>query len=567
MRASRAIVRGEADGPVRHADLGLSFWGGVDAATGIVTDERHPLHGQSLAGAIVAIPSGRGSCTASGVLLELLKGGRGPAALIFREEEQILTLGVLAAREIFDASIPVLQLSAEDFARVGAWRRARITAHALVGDDRFVIPLPDEPPGRSLNLSDRDRALLAGREGAARRIAMRIIVELAQAFGAADLIDVTRAHLDCCIHTGPASVEIAERLRDVGGRFTVPTTLNAISTDLANWRSFGLDPVVAAASERQASAYLAMGAAPTFTCAPYLHAAPKLGEQIAWAESNAVAYANSVLGARTQKYPDYLDLCIALTGRAPLSGCHKAEGRLATAVISIGEIVDFDDAFYPLFGYLAGLLSPNAIPAITGLERADPTLDDLKAFAAAFATTSAAPMFHIVGVTPEAGTLADALGGRAAETIGVGRADLRRAWLDLNGTSDEPIGLIAVGNPHASAAELGRFADLMEGRVKAANVDVVVTTSRAVLAEIAPSGVQGRLERFGVRFIADTCWCMLEKPIAPPAAGAVITNSGKYAHYGPNLVGGPFRFGSLADCVDAACRPAAPHRLPVWLQD
>ena len=147
-----------------------------------------------------------------------------------------------------------------------------------------------------------------------------------------------------------------------------------------------------------------MGAKPVFTCAPYLlEEKPKFGEIIGWSESNAVIYANSILGARTSKNPDYLDLFIAMTGRAPESGVYTDDGRMAQEIISV-EIPDIepDDVFWPLIGWLAGKASPSKIPIITGLENLNPEPDDLKSLCAAFGTTSGAPMLHISGQTPEA---------------------------------------------------------------------------------------------------------------------------------------------------------------------
>jgi cis-L-3-hydroxyproline dehydratase len=567
----RCLVQGHACGKLLHADTGLSFWGGVDPLTGMVIDRRHPLYGKCLTGAVVAIPSGRGSCSASGIMLELLRAGTAPAALVFCEEEQILTLAVILTHELFGQSIPVVQVGRGDFALLRSMDQVTIdggiisAATALPSGSQVSPDVPEDHP--PLQLTDADHAVLHGSSGQARQAALRIIVRVAKAFGAPELIDIERAHLDCCILTGPASVEVAERFRDLGGSFAVPTSLNAISTDLRNWQAFGLDPGVADLSGRQAKAYMDMGASLSFTCAPYLlENPPAQGEQIAWAESNAVAFANSVLGARTQKYPDYLDLCIALTGRAPLAGCHLPSGRLATRVVRLSGVEAVDDSFYPLLGYLVGLLSPNDIPAITGLEGFHPTADDLKGFSAAFATTSAAPMFHMIGVTPEAPTLAEALGGHdPAATLDVTRADLKAAWQTLNLGSDDRIGLVALGNPHSSASELTRLAALVEGRRKSPDVDVIVTTSRAVMSAIEASGASAQLIAFGVRFITDTCWCMLGEPVTPPRHGGVITTSAKYAHYGPNLNAGSFRYHALAGCVEAACSGLVPRDVPDWL--
>src|SRR5690606_23357985 len=191
---------------------------------------------------------------------------------------------------------------------------------------------------------------------------------------------------------------------------------HSVAGEQRRWRSLGIAPAFGEPASELGDVYMAMGASMSFTCAPYLlDSAPALGEQIVWAESNAVVYANSVLGARTLKYPDYLDICIALTGRAPRTGSHLDEGRHASLLIEVETPQQPDDSFWPLLGYHVGLIAACDIPVLTGLERCAPSNDDLKAFGAAFATTSAAPMFHIAGVTPEAPDAATALGGRAAQ--------------------------------------------------------------------------------------------------------------------------------------------------------
>jgi predicted aconitase/predicted aconitase with swiveling domain len=566
----RALVPGKAAGPVLHADLGLSFWGGVAAQTGMVIDSQHPLHGHCVAGTILAIPSGRGSCTGSAVLLELIMSGAGPAAIVFCEDETILPLGALMADALFGRSLPMVRLDRGAFALLGTAR------HAMVQDGQVTAigasaspavraspPLPRVDPV----LTEGDRAMLEGAEGPARQLAMRILLAMARLEGAPGLIDVTQCHLDCCIHTGPVSVAIAERMRDLGARVKVPTTLNAISIDRSQWRVMGVPPALAAAVERQTDAYLRMGAQPSFTCAPYLlDGAPGPGEHVGWAESNAVAFANSVLGARTGKYPDYLDLCVALTGRAPFSGCHVDAQRKARRHIHATMPADADDSLFPLLGYLVGKLSPHEIPVLTGLERASPSRDDLKAFAAAFATTSAAPMFHIVGITPEAPDLASALGPeQATGPVGIGAADLLAAWEALNGADAAPVACIAIGNPHSSLEELRRIAGLCEGRSVAAGTQAIITTSRAVLGQASAAGIAQPIEAFGFRLVTDTCWCMIEEPAIPRGPGGLLTNSGKYVHYGPGLTGRRVRFAGLAACIDAAATGIFAGAPPPWL--
>ena len=565
----RSLVAGSASGPVLHADLGVSFWGGIAAETGMVIDGQHPLHGQCVAGKVLAIPSGRGSCTGSAVLLELIMNRAAPAAIVFCEDETILPLGALVADALFGRSLPMVRLGRSAFKALGTARHATVSdGHVTASGASVAVTAADLPPlpDVALELTDRDRAMLDGAEGPARQLAMRIVLQMARLEGASRLIDLSQCHLDCCIYTGPVSVAIAERMRDLGARVKVPTTLNAISIDRGQWRALGIPPDRAAEVERQTDAYLAMGAQPSFTCAPYLlDSAPGRGEHVGWAESNAVAFANSVLGARTGKYPDYLDLCLALTGRAPLSGCHLDSNRRARLHIHVDLPAEADDSLFPLLGYLVGKLSPHEVPALTGLEGASPSRDDLKAFAAAFATTSAAAMFHIVGITPEAPDLASALGEDAvAEPVAIAGADLLEAWEDLNGRDTSPVSCVAIGNPHSSVEELRAIARLCDGRTKAAATQAIITTSRAMLARARAAGVAQSLECFGFRLVTDTCWCMIEEPVIPRWPGVLLTNSGKYVHYGPGLTGQRVRFAGLAACVEAAATGVFAGTPPGW---
>src|SRR5688500_15867936 len=257
----------------------------------------------------------------------------------------------------------------------------------------------DEMPA-SLHLSGDERAMLAGEAGEATRIAMRIVGRQAPVYGADSLLEISRAHIDGCIYEGDAGLAFAERLADLGGRVRVPTTLNVVSLDLRHWRELGLEEGYADKARRLGNAYVRMGARPTFTCAPYQTAgAPIFGEQIAWAESNAVAYANSVIGARTNRYGDYLDACCALTGRVPAAGLHLDEHRLGQVLVRLRGVppaLFARDDFYPVLGYVLGELVADEVPVVEGLD-ARPSDDQLKALAAAAATSGSVALFHLVG--------------------------------------------------------------------------------------------------------------------------------------------------------------------------
>jgi predicted aconitase/predicted aconitase with swiveling domain len=570
--SARSLVPGQASGTALVSDAPLSFWGGVDPATGVIIDRHHPLHGQSLAGRVLAIPGARGSCTGSAVLLELILNGTGPAALIFPQDDSMLSLGAIIAEEMFGRTLPVLVLAPDDFARLCTGDPVgivgdRLTLGAASAADPASVPASEPRDGHGLVLTDKDRDRLAGGEGEAARVAMRIILRMARIEGARELIDVTQGHIDGCIYTGPASLLFAERFRDLGGRVVIPTTLNAISVDERRWQAQGIAPAAGQPAVALAHAYVAMGARPTFTCAPYqLESAPGPGEDIVWAESNAVVYANSVIGARTAKYPDFLDLCIALTGRAPRAGCHIAEHRRATVRIDVEPVTGIDDLFYALLGHHVGALVGDAIPVICGLDLLKPSHDDLRAFAAAFATTSGAPMFHWLGATPEARDLAQATQGRpVARQITVMRGDLLADWRGLNSAATPAVDLIAIGNPHASLNECRAIARLVEGRGKHPGVALVITCSRAVMEEGRAEGLFDQFERFGATIVNDTCWCMITEPVIPPSARVIATTSGKYAHYGPGLVDRAIHFRGLADCIEAACEGHVPADPPLWL--
>ena len=555
----RSILGGTANGPVIVAKEALSFWGGVDPATGLVIDVHHPLHGSRLTGCILMMPSSRGSCTGSGVLLDLVLTGRAPAALVFSEAEDVLTLGALIASEMFGKPLPVVRLGPEAFAALSRAKTAEISDTAVVADE---VEIPIAPPATAaLDLNEADRAMLDGQQGIALQQAMRIICAMAAQQGARGLVDVTQGHIDGCIYASPANLTFAEKMADMGAQVRVPTTMNAISVDRANWQAQGVPESFGDPAARLADAYVRMGCRPTFTCSPYLlDSAPQAGESIAWAESNAVIFANTVLGARTAKHPDFLDLCIALTGRAPLSGVYLDEHRKARRIIDVELPERVDDAFWPLIGYLAGRAAPDRIPLLRGLSSARPSQDDLKALCAAFGTTSAAPMLHVEGVTPEAaGSARD-----DADRVVISRADMAAAWTVLN-EGPEEVELVAIGSPHASLTECRALEEALAGRSRHADVTVIVTAGRQVISEARNEGLLKRLEDAGVQVLPDLCWCSISEPVFPTRTRSLMTNSGKYAHYGPGLSGRAVRFGSLADCVTAALTGRVPPQLPDWL--
>ena len=319
-----------------------------------------------------------------------------------------------------------------------------------------------------MELTADERAMRDGRDGEAAATAMRILVETAEVMGASRLLAISRAHIDGCLYHGEAGLAFAELLRSQGGRVAVPTTLNVASLDLVHPGRVHLDAATSAAGRRLMDAYVAMGCRPTWTCAPYqLPDPPVMGEQIAWAESNAIVFANSVLGARTERYGDFIDVCCALTGRAPAIGLHTDEGRRARAVVRIGA-----DVPPRLLDESAGLA---ALGHVIGLRRRHPRSRRSSACRRRPAPTGSRrsarrppPPGPSRCSTRSASRrrrrrLEAALGGGDPDLeLVVGAADLRAARDELGAAGDRPLGAVSLGTPHASAAELDRILTAVE---------------------------------------------------------------------------------------------------------
>ncbi|MDG1017704.1 MAG: aconitase family protein [Paracoccaceae bacterium] len=556
-----SIVQKDIKGKVFKCCEGLSFWGGVDPHTGRIIDIHHPNHGSFISKKFLLMPTSRGSCSGSGVLLQLAQSELAPAALIFHETEEILTLGAIVADQLFDKQVAVLKVSKEIYNDLARADTAEIFRNKLMFGSK-IINLTKLNIG-TLNLSAEDQSILKGERGTAQQIAMETICKMARLQNAKELIGITKGHIDGCILAHDANLMFAEKMYQLGASISIPTTINAISVNRNNWESQGIDPDFGNKASRLADAYVKMGAHPTYTCAPYLlEDIPKEHEVIGWSESNAVIYANSVLGAKTQKHPDYFDLFVAMTGRAPKAGVYLDKERMPKYEINIDLPSKFDDSIWPMIGWLIGKFSPNKIPLVTGLEKTSLTADDLKALCAAFGTTSAAPMLFIDGHTP-----GDELSNiQQMDKSKITREHLATLWKDFN-TADIKVDLVAIGSPHASLSECRNFVKFFDGKSCSPNVKTIITVGRDVLSQVKEEGILEELKRAGIQVVSDICWCSITEPIFPYNTSVIMTNSGKYAHYAYGLTGRKTRFGSLEDCAKTAQSGLANSDLPYWLSN
>ena len=404
----------------------------------------------------------------------------------------------------------------------------------------------------ALDLSPFDCELLGGAHGAGAAFAMRLLMRFAEAVEARSFIDIEAAHVDGCLYHGRASLDFAERMIELGGKARVPTTLNVGSVDLIHPELFRGTKEHAEKGARLMRAHLELGCAPTFTCAPYQTAwRPRFGAQIAWGESNAIAFANSVIGARTNRYGDFIDLCCAITGRAPAYGLHLTENRAARALVEIASIPDDWDLerLAVAVGHTIGRRCGGLIPAIVGLPPGM-SEDDLKALGAAAASSGSVALFHVVGVTPEAPDLETACGGLTPELLlQLTAEDLHEAARSLSSVADGArLSAVSLGTPHFSVAEFARLMPLLDGARPL--IDIFVNCSRATLDEVRKRGWEEPLRAARVTLVADTC--VYVSALIKPGAGAVMTNSGKCAYYAPGNLGVEVAYGSLAECVASA---------------
>lgn len=403
-----------------------------------------------------------------------------------------------------------------------------------------------------LALTEAERHLLSGGAGDGAAAAMRLVVEAADIMGAESLVPIVSAHIDGCLYHGDAGTRFAEHLVTLGARVAVPSTLNIGALDLLKPGNVRLGGARRDMALRLMRAYEGLGCRATFTCAPYQAGhRPRLGEQVAWGESNAVAFANSVLGARTNRYGDFLDIACAIAGRAPLTGLHLTEGRRATLVFTTDALparLKDEDAFWPVLGALVGRRAGEAVVAVDGLA-GFATEDRLKAFGAAAAAWGAVGLFHIVGETPEAPTLDAALGGCAPEeTLAVGRVEIADVLALLSTASGGEVTAVGIGSPHLSLAEFEALLAALAGR--RVRLPFYANTGRHVVRALADAGHLSALEAAGVTVVADTC--IVATPIVASAGGVLMTNSAKFANYAPGNIGHEVVYGSLFDCVETA---------------
>jgi predicted aconitase len=393
-----------------------------------------------------------------------------------------------------------------------------------------------------VDLNPLEQEMLDGKHGRAAQKSMEILVTLGEIYDASRMVPITSAQVAGVSYANlaePGLEWLAEMAKD--GRVRVLTTLNPAGMDLENWKALGIDPEFAKNQQRVIDAFARMGIITSCTCTPYLVGnLPHYGEHIAWAESSAICFANSVIGARTNREGGPSALAAALTGRTPEYGFHLDKNRQPQVTIDVTTPVQGTHQFGALGKVIGDRLQANPewpVPYITGIPQA--TTDELKSFCASIATYGGTALFHMAGITPEKVVV-------PKKTVTVSSADLAKAEKDLN---DEQVSVdfVSIGCPHASIGEIRRVAELVKG--KHVTKEVWITTARPTKQMADQVGYTAVIEAAGIKFACDTC-CVVA-PIKGRFKG-LATDSAKGCYYGRGRNQFKTKHCSLEECIQEA---------------
>lgn len=394
-------------------------------------------------------------------------------------------------------------------------------------------------------LTDEEKRMLNGEHGYLVQKSMEILVTLGDIFGAEKLLPIQNVHSPGVSYrvAGDAGLNYVRKASQQGA-FRVFTTLNTVGMDTENSAGLGFPDEFCERQLELLDAYRQMGAIPTYTCTPYLVGnIPQPGEHVAWGESSAITFVNSVIGARTNREGGPSALAAAVTGRVPAYGLHLDHERKAKFVIQL-EMNLNSDTDYAILGYYAGQIAGKETPLIEGVKKR-PTLESLKAFSAAVASSGAVALYHIVGITPEAFSKEKILSDHY-ESVKFSQQEyqvIKNKFMHF-----EIADLIVIGCPHCSITELRMIANGLNG--KKITSDVWICTSRLVNVLAEKMGYIRVIEKAGARIVCDTC------PILCPTSSRgyrnMATNSVKLAHYAPGLWNVKTGLYDLETCLEIA---------------
>lgn len=408
-----------------------------------------------------------------------------------------------------------------------------------------------------MRLTPEEEAILAGRWGGPARRALEMQIAVGEFFAAERMVRVASAHLTGDPESmGEAGLAYVEALAREGARFVVPTTTNARNVDFECYRALGQPEDVAAKERRLRDLVVGMGAVALDTCANYQTLSPpRFGEHLAWGDTGTVIFANAVAGARSNFEGGPASYAAALTGRVPAYGMHLDERRRGTHLVEVRD-QPRSVSDWGALGVLVGRRLSNywLIPVFTGLE-VEPSADGLKHLGATLASYGSLAMFHIVGVTPEARTLAEAFGGRPPqEKIVVEPGDLDRVYRSFVPERAE-VDVVVFGTPHLSLFEVRHLAELFRGRRVHSRTRLFLTTNAHVRGMAERLGYAATIQAAGGIILAGPCFYIMTPRVLAELHGlrSLVTDSAKLANIIPAAGYHPV-LRPTEECVEAAVR-------------
>ena len=402
-------------------------------------------------------------------------------------------------------------------------------------------------------LTDQEKAILDGAQGKAPQLAMEILAKIGEINEADRLIPISSVHLVLHAYKSAfdAGVDTAEKIAEMGGQFIVPTTIDPYGMDAEDWKGARTPDHYAAQQIRLENAVMKMGVVPVWTCTPYYgFNLPRFGDNVAWSESSAVAYANTVIGARTNRQTAIVDICCGILGKTPETGLHLQQNRYGEVLVRLKADRELKSWEYPALGYLLGKKLGSRIGVVEGM-KGDPRHEDLKSLCAAAAASGSVTLLHIVGVTPEARNLQEAFGGnKPLEESEVTLKDLQDTRDAMCTTKDDKVDFVALGCPHYTINEIKQVHNLLKGRKINPGTSFWIYANSYAIKLAEKMGLRRELEEAGVVIRAETC--MIISPVASWGFKTLMTDSGKCSYYGPAECGTDIIFASVEECVEAA---------------
>jgi len=402
-----------------------------------------------------------------------------------------------------------------------------------------------------MKLSSLEKDMLSGSHGEAVKFAMKLVVKIGEIYKAKELIEISSSHI--LAHYGSlhdAGIDFMEKLVQLGAKCKVPTTVDPSSLP-KDWKDLKIPEEYAKKQKTLYDLTAKMGVIQNWSCTPYeCGNVPRFGQNIAWAESSAVAYTNSVIGARTNRTPAGLDISAAITGRMPKIGLYLDQNRIGEILIKVNlsEISDLD---YHTIGYIVGKEVGTNIPVFHGIPKSCSNYN-LKCLGSAAASSGAVSMFHIIGVTPEA-IMCDPFNHKKPKyTIEIDNSKIEKATNELSTLKKDVIDLVTIGCPHLSLEELANLKNLLKDKKIKKDVKFWIYTSQSVYSTAREMGIVQEIEKTGAEFQVQTC------PVISPlyfyGFKGMMTNSAKNANVVPTEHNINVIYRNIFNCISFATK-------------